>query len=65
MKPVHASEVGDFVDHRVVPVLRDVLGRVSREARVAVLISAVQLVAAVAEAGDAVMAVRGLGKWMA
>ena len=54
LKPVHASELGEFVvDHRVVPEVRDVHGRVAREARVAVLVSAVRLVAAVTEVGNA------------
>jgi len=61
----HASKLGEFEDHGVVPEFRDVHGRVAREARIAELVSAVQLVAAIAEAGDANWAVVRLGKWLA
>ena len=65
VQPAHASKLGEFEDHGVVPEFRDVHGRVAREARIAELVSAVQLVAAIAEAGDANWAVVRLGKWLA
>jgi hypothetical protein len=64
-KTVKASELGDLVYHRVVPEVRGMHGRVAREARVAELVSTVQLVAAVTEVGYATLAVRRLGKLVA
>ena len=50
---VKTSELGDLEKHRVVPEVRNVHGRVAREARIAKYASAVQLVAAVTEVGYA------------